>query len=197
MAAPVTALFRKRKPRQKRNRNGKKSDCRKWRRIGHFWPQRRVKFSCPQPPVRLGHPPRRRPPRRFTRRNQNQNRRPNPPRNRRQRRLRWRRLRQNRRPNQRRKNLTLTRQTPVPRKRKLRKRSQLRLNRPKKNRRKARRLKTAQVKEPHRGRAAVALVAARTTRSSVGTAACCMTASTANGPSLRRLQVPEEKIPSS
>src|SRR5438105_7219258 len=128
MAAPVTALFRKRKPRQKRNRNGKKSDCRKWRRIGHFWPRRRVKFSCPQPPVRLGHPRRRRPRCRFTRRNQNrkkrrsplqnQNRRPNPPRNRRQRRLRWRRLRQNRRPNQRRKNLTLTRKTPIQRKRK-------------------------------------------------------------------------------
>src|SRR2546421_12616250 len=99
MAVPVTVLFRKRKPRRKRNRNGKKSDCRKWRRIGHFWPQRRVKFSCPQPLGRLEHPRRRRPPRRFTRRNQNrkrrrsplqnQNRRPNPPRNRRQRRLRW------------------------------------------------------------------------------------------------------------
>ena len=35
----------------------------------------------------------------------------------------------------------------------MRRRSQLRLNRPKKNRRKPRRLKTARVKEPHRGRA--------------------------------------------
>src|SRR2546421_8384354 len=109
MAAPVTALFRKRKPRRKRNRNGKKSDCRKWRRIGHFWPQRRVKFSCPP------NPRRRRQPRRFTRRNQNRKRRRSRLRNQNQnqsrrqlpvrrgrllrRKLFWRRRRQNRRPN--------------------------------------------------------------------------------------------------